>query len=110
MHRQPRPIRSLVVPLAVMGVAMSLPAGLDAAAPRMAEQVVQSTVDRAETIVDSFAESARDLVGVQIALIGSSHVIPVDPADSFAVVSPAAPCPGPRSLPQRHLIDLPPPA
>ena len=97
------------MPLAVMGVAMSLPAGLEAMQPRVAEQVIQSTVDRAETIVDSFAESARDWVGVSVALVSSSQLIPVDPADSFLLVVVDPPVFGPLSLPQRHLIDLPPP-
>lgn len=98
------------MPLAVMGVAMSLPAGPAAMQPQVAERVIQSTVDRAETIVDSFTESARDLVGVSVALVSSSQVIPVDSSDSFLLVPVDPPISGPLSLPQRHLIDLPPPA
>jgi len=97
------------MPLAVMGVAMSLPAGLQAAQPRVAEQVVQSTVDRAETLVDSFTESARDFVGVSVALVSSSHVIPVDPAAGYTLSWTAAPVVDPLACPSRHLIDLPPP-
>ena len=110
MNRSASPIRSVVMPLAVMGMAMALPAGFDVVQPRVAEQVIQSTVDRAEMLVDSFAESARDLCGVTAAIVTDGPTLPVDPTDGFFLPQVDAPVTTSLAAPQRHLIDLPPPA
>ncbi len=107
MNDRYRTCRAVILPLAVVSMAMVMPA-----APVSAEQVIDQTVRRAESITTQITQTVRDLCGDQVAPVFADRAIEpiaLPQTDDVSFIAPpvAEDRPAPAVLPT--LIDLPPP-
>lgn len=113
-------IRSLVMPLALVGLAVSMPAGAAPVRAEVADQVVQTTVDRAEAFAGQLSQVARRWIDSRdyepvLPVVASVETfapsLPIPSADPAIARIASQPLPGPvADLSDRpQLIDLPPP-
>ncbi|MFA7237839.1 MAG: hypothetical protein WC058_13325 [Phycisphaeraceae bacterium] len=116
MRKRTNMLRSIALPVALMGLAVMMPVGLDDHAA-LARQVVDQAVEQAQSISQQVRASARTFVGrspmpqqtmfaahacYESPLIASGEQVGMTCVD-------VSPLPGYRTSAGVHLIDLPPP-